>query len=86
MARKRKGPTKTAIHVNLPITMIQDVDEVCLNRSKFISQAVQAKLNGSKDSSISDASAKRLLIALSSRIDELTDAQIQRIMGWIDCI
>ena len=59
---------KIPINIRLPMRMLQDIDELTNNRSKFIRVAIEDKLS-SDATTISDVSTRQLMAALAARDD-----------------
>jgi metal-responsive CopG/Arc/MetJ family transcriptional regulator len=62
----------TAIHVSIPVRLLEDFDETLgftQSRSAKIASLITRELNGDMHQGISDASSRQLMAALSSRED-----------------
>lgn len=70
---KRRTKTRmTAIHVSIPVRLLEDFDETLSfsqSRSAKISTLIDKEINGDGRQGISDASTRQLMAALSSRTD-----------------
>ena len=64
----KKRDIKVPIHVNIPLNILQDVDDVAANRSGYITKAIQMRLRGDGNS-IEEASTRQLMAALAQRDD-----------------
>ena len=59
---------KVPIHVNIPLKVLQQVDEVAVNRSGYITKALQMRLDGN-GATVEEASTRQLMAALAQRDD-----------------
>lgn len=77
---KNRRFLKVPIHVTIPINILESIDAVTNNRSKFIVSAVTDKLH-SDISTITDSTTRQLMAALTARDDcDPTLARLLRIM------
>ena len=70
--KRRTKQRMTAIHVSIPVRLLEDFDETLRfnqSRSAKISSLIQAELNSEAGSTIADASTRQLMAALHSRGD-----------------
>lgn len=65
---RKKRQVKVPIHVNIPLKVLDAVDEVAVNRSGYITKALQMRLHGD-GGSIEDTSTRQLMAALAARPD-----------------
>ena len=70
MARRtsKRRTIKVPIHVNLPLSLLEQIDEVALNRSGFIKKACEAQVHGDVET-VTMASTRQLMAALAARDD-----------------
>ena len=70
--KRRTKQRMTAIHVSIPVRLLEDFDETLRfnqSRSAKISSLIHAELNSESGSTIADASTRQLMAALHSRGD-----------------
>ena len=72
MSKRRTKQRMTAIHVSIPVRLLEDFDETLSftqSRSAKISSLIKQAVEGEDYQSISEASTRQLMAALSSRDD-----------------
>ena len=72
MSKRRTKVHFKAIHISIPIRLLEDLDETLSfkqSRSAKISSLIQKDLDGDDYQGIGDASTRELMAALSSRED-----------------
>lgn len=72
MSKRRTKQRMTAIHMSIPVRLLEDFDETLAfsqSRSAKISTLIQKELEGEDYQGISEASTRQLMAALSSRDD-----------------
>ena len=70
--KRRTKQRMTAIHVSLPVRVLEDFDETLRfsqSRSAKITRLIQDDLNDDGSMTITDASTRQLMAALTSRDD-----------------
>ena len=72
MSKRRTKQRMTAIHVSIPVRVLEDFDETLRftqSRSAKITRLIQDDLNDDGSMTITDASTRQLMAALTSRED-----------------
>ncbi len=72
MSKRRTKQRMTAIHVSIPVRVLEDFDETLRftqSRSAKITRLIQDDLNDDGSMTITDASTRQLMAALTSRGD-----------------
>jgi len=64
----KKRTVKVPIHVSIPLSLLERVDDVAANRSGYIVKALKMRLDGGGDS-VEEASTRQLMAALAQRDD-----------------
>lgn len=64
----KKKSVRVPIHVNIPLPILERLDEVAANRSGFITKAIRMRLDGD-GGSIEDSTTRQLMAALAQRDD-----------------
>lgn len=59
---------KVPVHVNIPLKVLQQVDDIAVNRSGYITKALQMRLDGDGNT-VEEASTRQLMAALAQRDD-----------------
>jgi len=59
---------KVPIHVSIPLSLLERVDDVAANRSGYIVKALKMRLDGGGDS-VEEATTRQLMAALAQRDD-----------------
>ena len=72
LMKRRTKQRMTAIHVSIPVRLLEDLDETLSfsqSRSAKISTLIEKELSGDMHQGISEASTRQLMAALHSRDD-----------------
>jgi len=64
----KKRTVKVPIHVSIPLSLLERVDDVAANRSGYIVKALKMRLDGGGDS-VEEATTRQLMAALAQRDD-----------------
>ena len=65
---RKKRTVKVPIHVNIPLKVLDRLDDVAANRSGYITKAIMMRLDGD-GGSIEDSTTRQLMAALAARPD-----------------
>lgn len=72
MSKRRTKQRMTAIHISIPVRLLEDFDETLSfsqSRSAKISTLIKKELDGDMHQGVSEASTRQLMAALHSRDD-----------------